>query len=129
MSSDYDFSGKKLVFLDGSGLACNAVKRAQELGIWTIVANYYDAERSPAKAIADESWDVNFSDVDLMVEMIRRNHVDGILLDGRIPIYSITLKYVKKQGSHAAALLCNSAFCQTTKTSSRKNATNSAFQQ
>lgn len=80
MSSDYDFSGKKLVFLDGSGLACNAVKRAQELGIWTIVANYYDAERSPAKAIADESWDVNFSDVDLMVEMIRRNHVDGIFV-------------------------------------------------
>lgn len=74
------FSGKKLLFLDGSGLACNAVKRAQELGIWTIVANYYDADLSPAKAIADERWDVNFSDTEKMVELIKENHVDGIFV-------------------------------------------------
>lgn len=74
------FSGKKLLFLDGSGLACNAVKRAQELGIWTIVANYYDATVSPAKAIADESWNVNFSDTDLMVSLIKKHRVDGIFV-------------------------------------------------
>lgn len=75
-----DFKGKKLLFLDGSGLACNAVKRAQELGIWTIVANYYGTIISPAKAIADENWNVDFSDIDLMVDLILKNHVDGIFV-------------------------------------------------
>lgn len=75
-----DFSGKKLLFLDGSGLACNAIQRAQELGIWTIVANYYDTIVSPAKKIADECWNVNFSDIDLMVELINNNHVDGLFI-------------------------------------------------
>lgn len=75
-----DFREKKLLFFDGSGLACNAVKRAQELGIWTIVANYYDTNISPAKAIADESWNVDFSDVDLMVDLIHKNHVNGIFV-------------------------------------------------
>lgn len=74
------FIGKTLLFFDGSGLACNAVKRAQELGIRTIVANYYDAQISPAKKIADESWNVDFSDIDLMVELIQSNHVDGIFV-------------------------------------------------
>ena len=86
-----DFAGKKLLFLDGSGLACNAVKRAQELGIWTIVANYYDEHVSPAKAIADESWNVDFSNIDLMVELIRKNHVDGIFVgwtDSHLQHYS-----------------------------------------
>ncbi len=75
-----DFTGRKLLFLDGSALACNAVKRAQDLGVWTIVANYYDSITSPAKAIADESWNVDFSDIDLMVNLIRKNHVDGIFV-------------------------------------------------
>lgn len=74
------FPNTKLLFLDGSGLACNAVKRAQDLGIWTIVANYYDSDVSPAKKIADERWDVNFSDTDLMVDLIQKNHVDGIFV-------------------------------------------------
>ncbi len=44
-----DLKGKKLLFLDGSGLACNAVIRAKQMGIWTIVANFYGVDRSPAK--------------------------------------------------------------------------------
>ena len=86
-----DFKGKKLLFLDGSGLAMNAVKRAQELGIHTIVANFYDADRSPAKKICDECWDVNFSDVDLMVEKIKENGVSGIFVgwtDSHLPFYA-----------------------------------------
>ena len=75
-----NFEGKKLLFLDGSGLACNAVIRAKELGIHTIVANFYEAERSPAKLVADEAWNVNFSDIDRMVELIRENGVSGIFV-------------------------------------------------
>lgn len=86
-----DFKGKKLLFLDGSGLACNAVLRAKELGIWTIVANYYDENLSPAKKVADESWNVNFSDIDKMVSLIKEHGVNGIFVgwtDSHLPHYA-----------------------------------------
>ena len=70
-----DLKGKKLLFLDGSGLAASAVKRAKELGVKTIVANYYPPEISPAKLVADEQWDVNFSDIDKMVGLIKENNI------------------------------------------------------
>ncbi len=85
-----DLKGKKLLFLDGSGLAASAVKRAKELGVKTIVANYYSPEISPAKLIADEQWNVNFSEIDKMVDLIKENHIDGIFVgwtDSHLPFY------------------------------------------
>ena len=85
------FEGKTLLFLDGSSLAACAVIRAKEMGIKTIVANYYPPEKSPAKKICDEVWDVNFSDIDLMVKKIKENHVDGIFIgwtDSHLPFYT-----------------------------------------
>ena len=85
-----DLQGKKLIFLGGSGLDACAVKRAKELGVTTIVANKYDADRSPAKRIADEAWMVDFSDTDKMVSLIRENHVDGVFVgwtDSHLPHY------------------------------------------
>lgn len=86
-----DLQGKKLLFLDGSSLAACAVKRAKEMGIKTIVANYYSAEKSPAKLIADEQWKVDFSDIDNMVKLIKENNVDGIFVgwtDSHLPFYA-----------------------------------------
>jgi len=86
-----DLSGKKLLFFDGSSLAACAVQRAKEMGIKTIVANYYPPEKSPAKNIADEQWNVNFSDIDHMVRLIKENHVDGIFVgwtDSHLPFYA-----------------------------------------
>ena len=83
--------GKKLLFFDGSGLAASAVKRAKELGVTTIVANFYPPEKSPAKLIADESWDVDFSKVDDMVKLIHDNNIDGIFVgwtDSHLPYYA-----------------------------------------
>ena len=75
-----NLKGKKLIFLGGSGLDACAVKRAKALGVTTIVANKYDTDRSPAKKIADEAWNVDFSDTDHMVSLIRENHVNGIFV-------------------------------------------------
>ena len=85
-----NLQGKTLLFLDGSGLAVSAVKRAKELGVKTIVANYYSPEISPAKLVADEQWNVNFSEIDKMVELIKENHIDGIFVgwtDSHLPFY------------------------------------------
>ena len=86
-----DLNGKKLLFFDGSALAVCAVKRAKELGVKTIVANYYPPEKSPAKTIADEAWDVDFSKTDEMVQLIRQNGIDGIFVgwtDSHLPFYA-----------------------------------------
>ena len=75
-----NIKGKKLIFLGGSGLDACAIKRAQELGVTTIVANKFDSVRSPAKKIADEAWNVDFSDTEKMVALIKENHVDGVFV-------------------------------------------------
>lgn len=75
-----NLKGKKLMFLGGSGLDACAVRRAKELGVYTIVANKYGTDKSPAKTIADEAWMIDFSDTGKMVEAIRENHVDGIFV-------------------------------------------------
>lgn len=93
-----DLTGKKLIFLGGSGLDACAIRRAKELGVTTIVANRFDEDRSPAKRIADEAWKVDFSDIDGMVEKIRENHVDGIFIgwtDSHLPHY---VKICEKAG-------------------------------
>ena len=83
--------GKKLLFFDGSSLAACAVERARKMGVRTIVANYYPAEKSPAKRIADEAWTVDFSNVEKMVELIKEHHIDGIFVgwtDSHLPYYA-----------------------------------------
>ncbi len=86
-----NLKGKKLLFLDGSSLAACAVIRAKEMGIKTVVANYYPTEKSPAKLIADEQWMVDFSQIDEMVKLIKDNHIDGIFVgwtDSHLPFYA-----------------------------------------
>lgn len=71
-----EFKGKKLLILGAITLICDIVKRAQEMGVYTIVADYYTD--SPAKKIADESVLIDATDVDAIVKYCKSNHVDGI---------------------------------------------------
>lgn len=83
--------GKTLLLIDGSALAIPAVRRARALGIRTVVANYYDARRAPAKAEADAAFDVDFSDIEAMAALCRREGVDGMLqgwTDSHLNVYA-----------------------------------------
>lgn len=72
-----DFRGKKLLILAGAGVHCKVVRAAKEMGIYTIVTDYL--KDSPAKQIADESWLLNITDVDDIVEKCKEEHVDGVM--------------------------------------------------
>lgn len=74
-----DLKGKKLLILAGADVHCKVVKAAKELGVYTIVTDYLPIEESPAKQIADEVWQLNIMDVDLIVERCRAEKVDGVL--------------------------------------------------
>lgn len=87
----YNLEGKKLMVMDRTALAACAVKRAKELGVKTIVANWYPVEDSPSKQIADETVDIDISKTDEMVKLIKERNVDGIFVgwtDSHLPFYA-----------------------------------------
>lgn len=73
-----DIKGKKLLILAGGPNLISLVERAKELGVYTIVTDYYDFIDSPAKTIADEYWDISWSDLDTLEKKCREVGVDGI---------------------------------------------------
>lgn len=72
-------------------ISCEIVLKARAMGIYTIVADYYPVEKSPAKRIADKAIEVSVTDVDAVVEVIKREHIDGVLVgfnDMLLPYYA-----------------------------------------
>ncbi len=83
-------NNKKLLFLGGGMFDYYAVLKAKELGIYTVVANFYPAEHSPAKFIADKSYSINNTDTEAMLKLIRDEKIDGIFggfTDSNLPNY------------------------------------------
>lgn len=81
---------KKLLVMDNSALAADAVLRAKKLGVKTIVANFYPFEKSASKQVADEFVDVDISDTDAMVRLVEEKGVDGVFIgwtDSHLPFY------------------------------------------
>lgn len=87
----YNLEGKKLLVMDNSALGACAVRRAKEMGIKTIVANFYPLEKSASKQIADEVVDIDISHIDEMLALIKERHIDGIFVgwtDSHLPFYA-----------------------------------------
>ena len=70
--------GKKLLILGGSPEEIALVERAKALGIYTIVADYYDSETSPAKKYADEVWNNSWTDINELAKKCRESEVNGV---------------------------------------------------
>lgn len=72
-------TGKKLLILGGNAASIDIVNAAKALGVYTIVTDWYDTLRSPAKLIADEYWDESIMDTASLVQHINERRVDGII--------------------------------------------------
>lgn len=72
-------SGKKLLILGGKTILVDIVKRAKELGVYTVVVDNNPLEKSPAKMEADKYYNISFAEIDKMVEIIRAEKIDGVL--------------------------------------------------
>lgn len=71
--------GKKLLILAGGPNLITLVQRAKELGVYTIVTDYYeDFNVSPAKKYADEAWNVSWSDLDTLEALCKEHGVNGV---------------------------------------------------
>ena len=82
--------GKKLLILGGPALMTDVVAKAKELGVYTIVTDWYEPDKSPAKKIADEYWMESVADADRLTELIKENQIDGVFTnytDSYLPFY------------------------------------------
>ena len=71
---------KRLLVLGGNYTEFVIVKRAKALGVYTIVTdNHTDWSLSPAKQIADEAWNISWSDIDALYRKCSETEVDGVL--------------------------------------------------
>lgn len=77
--------------MGGMRISCEIVRKAQEMGLYTIVADYYPVEKSPAKAIADKAIEVSVTDVDAVVQVLKEEQADGVFVgfnDMLLPYYA-----------------------------------------
>lgn len=74
-----DLKGKKLIILGGNTLSCDIVNTAKRLGVYTIVTDWYDTKRSPAKLIADEYWNEEVFRPDLLAQLVKQKGIDGVI--------------------------------------------------
>lgn len=73
-----NYSGKKLIILGGNPETGALVEVANGLGIHTIVVD--PNPDAPAKRFAAEHYEIDGFDVDGIVTLARRRHVDGVLV-------------------------------------------------
>ena len=71
-----DFTGKRLLVLGATGLIYDAVAIAKEMGVYTVVTDYYP--NAPAKKIADKSYDVSTTDIDALEKIALEEKIDGV---------------------------------------------------
>ena len=71
-----ELEGKRLLILGGFNLACVIVRHAQAMGAYVVVADYN--ENAMAKDIADKFALVSATDVDALVDLCRKEKIDGI---------------------------------------------------
>ncbi len=69
---------KKLIILGGNPETAILVNTAISMGIYTIVIDM--SPDSPAKKIANKSYDLNVFEVDKVVQIAKENNVDGVLV-------------------------------------------------
>lgn len=84
--------GKKLLILGGPALACDIVEKAREMGVYTIVTDWYEPDKSPAKLIADEYAMISTADVPKLEMFIKNNNINGVLtsfIDSTLPYAQI----------------------------------------
>lgn len=70
---------KKLLILGGNALSCDIVNAARSMGVYTIVTDWNEPSKSPAKLVADEYWNISLMDYDTLTANIKQENVHGII--------------------------------------------------
>lgn len=72
--------GKKLLILGATFTEIEIIEAARKEGIYTIVTdNHFNWDEAPAKSIADEAWNVSWSDIEILKVKCIECGVDGCM--------------------------------------------------
>lgn len=75
-----DFSGKKILILGATTAENEIINAARDMGIYTIVTDSHtEWNQSPAKYVADEAWNVSWSDIEQLKKMCIEHNVDSCI--------------------------------------------------
>ena len=89
-----DFTGKKLLFIGASGHYELAIKKAQEMGIYTIAINYN--KNATAKQYADLAAEVDTYNPEEVLTFAKEYQIDGVFTSwNEVNLY--TTEYVAKK--------------------------------
>ena len=69
--------GKKLLILGATEHSKHVIDAARELGVFTMVTDY--VQNAPAKAYADQSFDISTLDTEALIDLCRKEKVDGMI--------------------------------------------------
>lgn len=83
LASEGGVSGRRLLVLGAGGVTtgseASVVRFAHEMGVRvTVTDNRLNWDDAPAKRVADEAWDVSWSDVDELERHCLREGIDGV---------------------------------------------------
>ena len=75
-----DLKGKRLLILGAYSTEIEIINEARKLGVYTIVTdNHTDWSLAPAKELADEAYNISWSDYDALEKLCRERNVDGCI--------------------------------------------------
>lgn len=69
-------SRKRILFLGGFPQMIDIVKKAKDMGLYTIVVDM--DPKSPAKKVSNKSYDISTNEIDRLVEICNENKVNGV---------------------------------------------------
>lgn len=94
-----NLKAKKLLIVGADKNDIETVKVAQSMGIYTIAMDWStDYSKSPAKLVADEAWDINYRDIDAVVERCVAEQINGVIAGYSEMRVLIAAKIAKKLG-------------------------------
>ena len=71
---------KKILVLGSYYTEIEIIKRAKRLGYYTIATdNHDDKPHIPAKSLADECWNISWTDIDALEVKCRKVEVNGVV--------------------------------------------------
>ncbi len=72
--------GKKLLILGAYVTEIEIVSEAQKMGVYVIVTDSHENwDDAPAKKVADEAWNISWSDIEMLSQKCISENVDGIM--------------------------------------------------
>ena len=71
---------KKLLVIGSSNAEVDVIKIAQSMGYYVVTTDYYtDKNIIPAKFVANEAWNISWTDYDALEQKCREAKIDGII--------------------------------------------------